>query len=135
MPYYSLHTHPRNLRHFNVSENCPVFDGLFPFCQATAALPSRVLPLITNDGGATITNDAPSACHQRRWRILSTALPGSRSSSSPPRSSSSCFVDAAAKLNCQDIDIVGSSPPPDSSMGAIGDRIHHRCCLWIRQRG
>ncbi|KAG5562939.1 hypothetical protein RHGRI_005617 [Rhododendron griersonianum] len=104
----------RTDRRFNVGEDCPVFDGLFPFCQAAAALPSHALPLITNDGGATITNDAfphPPACHQRRQRILSTALPRSRSSSSPPRSLSSCPVGAAVKLNRQDADIAGLSPP------------------------
>ncbi|XP_010248619.1 PREDICTED: histone deacetylase 6 isoform X1 [Nelumbo nucifera] len=30
------HTHSRHLKRFNVGEDCPVFDGLFPFCQASA---------------------------------------------------------------------------------------------------
>ncbi|KAG6413334.1 hypothetical protein SASPL_126043 [Salvia splendens] len=30
------HTHARQLRRFNVGEDCPVFDGLFDFCQASA---------------------------------------------------------------------------------------------------
>ncbi|XP_059640346.1 histone deacetylase 6 [Cornus florida] len=30
------HTHARNLKRFNVGEDCPVFDGLFTFCQASA---------------------------------------------------------------------------------------------------
>ncbi|KAI8529066.1 hypothetical protein RHMOL_Rhmol12G0196700 [Rhododendron molle] len=29
------HTHARNLKRFNVGEDCPVFDGLFSFCQAS----------------------------------------------------------------------------------------------------
>jgi histone deacetylase 1/2 len=27
---------PRSVKRFNVGEDCPVFDGLFPFCQASA---------------------------------------------------------------------------------------------------
>ncbi|CAI9754643.1 unnamed protein product [Fraxinus pennsylvanica] len=30
------HTHARHLKRFNVGEDCPVFDGLFPFCQSSA---------------------------------------------------------------------------------------------------
>lgn len=30
------HTHSRHLKRFNVGEDCPVFDGLFEFCQASA---------------------------------------------------------------------------------------------------
>ncbi|KAL0856460.1 hypothetical protein Bca101_061613 [Brassica carinata] len=30
------HTAARNLRRFNVGEDCPVFDGLFDFCRASA---------------------------------------------------------------------------------------------------
>ncbi|GAA0138604.1 histone modifying enzyme [Lithospermum erythrorhizon] len=30
------HAHDRNLKRFNVGEDCPVFEGLFPFCQASA---------------------------------------------------------------------------------------------------
>ncbi|GER53185.1 histone deacetylase [Striga asiatica] len=30
------HTHSRQLKRFNVGEDCPVFDGLFSFCQASA---------------------------------------------------------------------------------------------------
>ncbi|XP_047312244.1 histone deacetylase 6-like [Impatiens glandulifera] len=30
------HTHGRNLKRFNVGDDCPVFDGLFPYCQASA---------------------------------------------------------------------------------------------------
>ncbi|KAH0660743.1 hypothetical protein KY289_029491 [Solanum tuberosum] len=30
------HTHSRHLKRFNVGEDCPVFDGLFGFCQASA---------------------------------------------------------------------------------------------------
>ncbi|KAH6803260.1 histone deacetylase 6 [Perilla frutescens var. frutescens] len=30
------HTHARHLKRFNVGEDCPVFDGLFNFCQASA---------------------------------------------------------------------------------------------------
>ncbi|CAI9112707.1 OLC1v1013185C1 [Oldenlandia corymbosa var. corymbosa] len=30
------HTHSRYLKRFNVGEDCPVFDGLFEFCQASA---------------------------------------------------------------------------------------------------
>nr|GMD36299.1 histone deacetylase 6 [Ipomoea batatas] len=30
------HTHSRHLKRFNVGEDCPVFDGLFKFCQASA---------------------------------------------------------------------------------------------------
>lgn len=30
------HTHARHLKRFNVGEDCPVFDGLFGFCQASA---------------------------------------------------------------------------------------------------
>lgn len=30
------HTHARHLKRFNVGEDCPVFDGLFSFCQASA---------------------------------------------------------------------------------------------------
>ncbi|KAG9151652.1 hypothetical protein Leryth_001959 [Lithospermum erythrorhizon] len=30
------HTHSRNLKRFNVAADCPVFEGLFPFCQASA---------------------------------------------------------------------------------------------------
>ncbi|KAI8532907.1 hypothetical protein RHMOL_Rhmol11G0254000 [Rhododendron molle] len=82
------HTHAHNLRRFNIGEDCPVFDIIFPFCQVAVALPSRVLPPVTNDGGATITNDAlmrRPACYQRQRWILSTALPGSRSSSLPAK--------------------------------------------------
>ncbi|KAF7149579.1 hypothetical protein RHSIM_Rhsim02G0208700 [Rhododendron simsii] len=51
----------------------------------------------------------------------------SRSSISPLKSSSSCPIDTAVKLNRQEADIAGSSPPPDSSPRAAGDRIrHHR---------
>nr|XP_027190660.1 histone deacetylase 6 isoform X2 [Cicer arietinum] len=32
----SSHSHYRQLKRFNVGEDCPVFDGLFPFCQASA---------------------------------------------------------------------------------------------------
>ncbi|EYU17724.1 hypothetical protein ABFS82_04G173300 [Erythranthe guttata] len=30
------HTHARSLKRFNVGEDCPVFDGLYSFCQASA---------------------------------------------------------------------------------------------------
>ncbi|THG21234.1 hypothetical protein TEA_026885 [Camellia sinensis var. sinensis] len=30
------HTHARHLKRFNVGEDCPVFDGLFSFCQSSA---------------------------------------------------------------------------------------------------
>ncbi|PIA51738.1 hypothetical protein AQUCO_01100542v1 [Aquilegia coerulea] len=30
------HNHSRNLKRFNVGEDCPVFDGIFDFCQASA---------------------------------------------------------------------------------------------------
>ncbi|KAI3905475.1 hypothetical protein MKW98_013273 [Papaver atlanticum] len=30
------HTHSRHLKRFNVGEDCPVFEGLFEFCQASA---------------------------------------------------------------------------------------------------
>ncbi|KAF5199283.1 Histone deacetylase [Thalictrum thalictroides] len=30
------HNHNRNLKRFNVGEDCPVFDGLFDFCQSSA---------------------------------------------------------------------------------------------------
>ncbi|KAK9117255.1 hypothetical protein Sjap_016202 [Stephania japonica] len=30
------HAHARNLKRFNVGEDCPLFDGLFPFCQSSA---------------------------------------------------------------------------------------------------
>ncbi|KAJ4973536.1 hypothetical protein NE237_006710 [Protea cynaroides] len=30
------HTHYRHLKRFNVGQDCPVFEGLFPFCQASA---------------------------------------------------------------------------------------------------
>ncbi|CAK9137559.1 unnamed protein product [Ilex paraguariensis] len=30
------HTHARHLKRFNVGEDCPVFDGIFGFCQASA---------------------------------------------------------------------------------------------------
>ncbi|KAL5718179.1 histone deacetylase [Ranunculus cassubicifolius] len=30
------HSHSRNLKRFNVGEDCPVFDGIFEFCQASA---------------------------------------------------------------------------------------------------
>ncbi|XP_024977398.1 histone deacetylase 6 [Cynara cardunculus var. scolymus] len=30
------HTHARHLKRFNVGEDCPVFDGIFEFCQASA---------------------------------------------------------------------------------------------------
>ncbi|CAH9104445.1 unnamed protein product [Cuscuta europaea] len=30
------HTHARHLKRFNVGEDCPVFDGIFKFCQASA---------------------------------------------------------------------------------------------------
>lgn len=30
------HTFSRHLKRFNVGEDCPVFDGLFGFCQASA---------------------------------------------------------------------------------------------------
>ncbi|KAL3655404.1 Histone deacetylase 6 [Castilleja foliolosa] len=30
------HTHARQLKRFNVAEDCPVFDGLFNFCQASS---------------------------------------------------------------------------------------------------
>ncbi|GAB2269783.1 Histone deacetylase 6 [Dionaea muscipula] len=30
------HTYSRHLKRFNVGEDCPVFPGLFPFCQASA---------------------------------------------------------------------------------------------------
>ncbi|PIA44059.1 hypothetical protein AQUCO_01800243v1 [Aquilegia coerulea] len=29
------HTHIRNMKRFNVGEDCPIFDGLFQFCQAS----------------------------------------------------------------------------------------------------
>ncbi|KAL8141985.1 hypothetical protein V2J09_015017 [Rumex salicifolius] len=32
----SDHTHSRYLKRFNVGDDCPVFPGLFPFCQASA---------------------------------------------------------------------------------------------------
>lgn len=30
------HTHARHLKRFNVGEDCPVFDGIFEFCQASS---------------------------------------------------------------------------------------------------
>lgn len=30
------HSHYRQLKRFNVGEDCPVFDGLFDFCRASA---------------------------------------------------------------------------------------------------
>ncbi|KAJ1378203.1 Ureohydrolase domain superfamily, partial [Sesbania bispinosa] len=32
----NTHSHYRQLKRFNVGEDCPVFDGLFDFCQASA---------------------------------------------------------------------------------------------------
>ncbi|KAG5565218.1 hypothetical protein RHGRI_001198 [Rhododendron griersonianum] len=116
--HFDDHTHARNLKRFNVDEDCSVFDGFFPFCQATIALPSHALPLVTNNGGATITNDAlppvtndddksspppfpdrgPPARRQDPHRVVPSALPSSSTI------------------------ITGSSPPPDSSAGVVGDR-------------
>lgn len=33
----NLHEHLRHLQRFNVGEDCPVFDGLFEFCQISAS--------------------------------------------------------------------------------------------------
>ena len=32
-----MHEHLRQLQRFNVGEDCPVFDGLFEFCQVSAS--------------------------------------------------------------------------------------------------
>jgi histone deacetylase 1/2 len=33
----NMHEHLRQLQRFNVGEDCPVFDGLFEFCQISAS--------------------------------------------------------------------------------------------------
>ena len=33
----NMHEHLRQLQRFNVGEDCPVFDGLFEFCQVSAS--------------------------------------------------------------------------------------------------
>jgi histone deacetylase 1/2 len=33
----NMHDHLRQLQRFNVGEDCPVFDGLFEFCQISAS--------------------------------------------------------------------------------------------------
>jgi histone deacetylase 1/2 len=33
----NMHDHLRELQRFNVGEDCPVFDGLFEFCQLSAS--------------------------------------------------------------------------------------------------
>ena len=34
------HEHMRELKKFNVGEDCPVFDGVFEFCQVRLHTPS-----------------------------------------------------------------------------------------------
>lgn len=55
----NMHDHLRELQRFNVGEDCPVFDGLFEFCQLSASgslggaarLNAREADIVINWGG------------------------------------------------------------------------------------
>ncbi|KAL0289442.1 UNVERIFIED_CONTAM: Histone deacetylase 6 [Sesamum calycinum] len=63
------HTHARHLKRFNVGEDCPVFDGLFSFCQASAG-GSIGAAVKLNRQDADIAINWAGGLHHAKKRVL-----------------------------------------------------------------
>ncbi|KAG8044449.1 hypothetical protein GUJ93_ZPchr0121g58 [Zizania palustris] len=130
------HEHIRSLKRFNVGEDCPVFDGLYTYCQTYAGA-SSAAPSSSNHATTSPSTGRGACTTLRSARRPDSAT--STTSSSPSSSSSStkrlgCF-NLSIKGHCECVKFMRSFNVPLLLLGGGGYTIRNVARCWCYETG